>query len=95
MNKLLPTIADMPEADREIVDYLLTDLAQLAREKFAQQLQGITDTELRHSLIVLMEHGFFKVEVEENYVQWMMYQPSSDSWIKLPTSRAYQERRKL
>lgn len=94
MNKILPTIADMPDEEQRLLDWLLTDLVQLAREKFTPQLDRFSDTEIRTGLITLMEHGFFKVKTESDYLQWFMYQPSSDSWIGLPASKAYQERAK-
>jgi len=93
MNKILPTIADMSQEGRDIVDYCLTDLVQVTRELFGTQLRHATDTELREALITLMEHGFFKIVEEGDYVKWLLYQPSSDKWIMLPTSRAYAERR--
>lgn len=94
MNKLLPTIADMPEEDRSLVDSALTDLVQIVKGIFGEQLKNRNDIGIRAGLITLMEHNFIKVKEEGDYIQWMMYQPSSDSWIALPTSRAYQERRK-
>ena len=93
MNKLLPTIADMPQEDRDIVDYCLTDLVQIARELFGENLRHVSNTELRKALITLMEHGFFKMAEDGDYVKWLLYQPSTDKWIMLPTSRAYAERR--
>lgn len=93
MDKILPTIADMPDEERELVDWLLTDLVQLAREKFTPQLDRFSNTEIRTGLITLMEHGFFKVKEEGDYLMWFLYQPSSDSWIGLPASEAYRERR--
>lgn len=92
MDKILPTIADMPEEEQKLLDYLLTDLVQLAREKFTPQLNRFSDTEIRTGLITLMEHGFFKVKEEGDYLMWFLYQPSSDSWIGLPASKSYQER---
>lgn len=94
MNKILPTIADMPEEERELMDWLLTDLVQLTREKFTPQLDKFSNTEIRTGLITLMEHGFFKVNTEGDYIQWFLYQPSSDSWIGLPASKAYRERKR-
>ena len=93
MNKILPTIADMPDEERELMDWLLIDLVQLARERFTPQLDRFSNTEIRTGLITLMEHGFFKVNAEGDYIQWFMYQLSSDSWIGLPASKAYQERK--
>jgi len=94
MNKILPTIADMSQEGRDIVDYCLTDLVQVTRELFGENLRHVSNTELRKTLITLMEHGFFKLVEEDDYVRWLLYQPSSDKWIMLPTSRACAERRK-
>ncbi len=93
MNKIIPTIADMPQEDRDIVDYYLTDLVQVTRELFDENLRHVSNTELRKALITLMEHGFFKIVEDGDYVKWLLYQPSSDKWIMLPTSRACAERR--
>jgi hypothetical protein len=92
MNKILPTIADMPEEEQALMNWLLTDLVQLAREKFKEQLANRTDTEIRTGLITLMEYGFFKVEAEGDYLMWFMYQVSTDSWVALPASKIYRER---
>jgi hypothetical protein len=95
MDKILPTIADMPKEEREIVDYILSDLVQLTKEKFAKQLGRFTDTEIRMGLIALWEYGLLKADFDGEYIQWLIYKPSSDSWTRLPTSRAYIERNKL
>ncbi len=95
MDKILPTIADMPDTEREIVDYIISDLVQLAREKFSPQLERYSDVEIRMGLITLWEHNLIKADFDGEYIQWMLYKPSSDSWIVLPTSKAYQERRQL
>jgi hypothetical protein len=93
MDKILPIVTDMPDTEREIVDYILTDLVQLAREKFTPQLDMYSDAEIRMGLITLWEHGLLKADFDGEYIQWKLYKPSSDNWIVLPTSRAYQERR--
>ena len=91
MYKLLPTIADMPDKDREAVNLLITDLARITRELFGEQLRHVNDTELRQALVTLMEYGFFKVETDGDLVQWYLYQISSQSWLKLPPTRYKQE----
>ncbi|MCJ7805174.1 hypothetical protein MUP46_00835 [Patescibacteria group bacterium] len=92
MDKLLPTIADMPDEEREIVNCLLTDLVHLARERFMKQLAIFTDTEIRLGLITLWEHNLIKADMNGDYIQWMLYKPSNDSWIRLPASKAYLDR---
>lgn len=92
MDKLLPTIADMPDEEREIVNWLLADLVHLVRERFMKQLARFTDTEIRLGLITLWEHNLIKAEESGDYIQWMLYKPSTDSWIRLPASKAYQGR---
>ncbi len=92
MNKILPTIADMPEEEQSLMNWLITDLVNLTREKFKEQLANKTDTEIRQGLITLIEHGFFKVEANGDYLQWFLYMPSDDAWIGLPASKAYRER---
>lgn len=91
MDKLLPTIADMPNTDREVVDLLITDLARLTRELFGEQLKHVSDTELRQALIQLMEYGYFKVDTDGDLVQWHLFQISSQSWLHLPPTRYRQE----
>jgi hypothetical protein len=93
MDKILPTIADMPKKEQDIVDYILNDLVQLAREKFAKQLEKFTDTEIRMGLIQLWEQNLLKADFDGEYIRWKLYKPSEDRWIALPTSRAYVERR--
>ena len=95
MDKILPIIADMPDTEREIVDYLLANLVQLAREKFTPQLDRYSDAEIRMGLITLWEYGLLKAYFDGENIQWMLYKPNSDSWIVLPNSRSYQERKQL